>query len=106
MKKYILAVSIIGAVIISISCSPKLAKTTTTETPTNTTASNFTAQELEEGKVLMEAKCARCHKLKAPENYTAASWDKILKRMLPKSKTTDEENVKISAYILSLAKTS
>lgn len=107
MKKILLTCSIISSVIVTISCSPKIAKTTSTEASTSTTiASNYTAQELQEGKILMEANCARCHKLKAPENYTVESWNKILKRMIPKSKATDEENAKISAYILSLAKTS
>jgi len=105
MKKYIIALSILAAVITVVSCSPKLAKTTSSETPTTPTTA-FTAQELEHGKILMEGNCARCHKLKAPENYTAESWTKILKRMIPKSKATDEENAKISAYIMSMAKTS
>lgn len=106
MKKNIIALSILAAVITVVSCSPKIAKTTSTDTPATATTSKFTAQELEDGKILMEGNCARCHKLKAPENYTAESWTKILKRMIPKSKATDEENAKISAYIMSMAKTS
>jgi hypothetical protein len=47
------------------------------------------------GKEVFKAKCGRCHDLKAPENYTATKWVKIVDWMAPKAKldATEKENV-------------
>jgi mono/diheme cytochrome c family protein len=50
------------------------------------------------GKEVFKAKCGRCHDLKAPENYTASKWVKIIDWMAPKAKLDASEKENILAY--------
>ena len=56
------------------------------------------------GKMVYEAKCARCHGLKDPANYTQARWVGLVNSMAPRAKATDEEKGQILAYVQHNAK--
>jgi cytochrome c5 len=56
------------------------------------------------GKEVFKAKCGRCHELKAPENYSAAKWTKIVDWMAPKAKLETSEKENVLAYVSFYAK--
>jgi hypothetical protein len=55
----------------------------------------ITLEEANQGYVLYKAKCAGCHRLHHPSEFTVAQWDKILVTMFPKSKMTNETEKKL-----------
>ena len=65
---------------------------------------NYTSAELEEGKMLWESKCDRCHKLYLPESHSKARWEAILPRMSKRSKLNEDEAGKVRGYIMAHAK--
>jgi mono/diheme cytochrome c family protein len=90
--------------VIFYSCTPKASKTITTKnTAYAKFVSKYNEQALAEGRVLMEAKCGKCHKLKDTQKYNVEKWDNILNNMIPKTKVSEEEGNKIRAYIYSVA---
>jgi cytochrome c5 len=67
---------------------------------------NYTEAQMEEGKVIWQTNCNRCHKLYTPGSYTIAEWENILPRMYPRTKLDKEQSGKVRAYILPNAKRS
>ncbi len=65
---------------------------------------HYSAAELEEGKTIWQSSCDRCHKLYKPESYTKTQWEKILPRMVKRSKLDMEQGGKVRGYLMSLAK--
>jgi cytochrome c5 len=57
-----------------------------------------------EGKGVYEIKCSRCHDLKAPENYNAEKWVKIIDWMGPRAKLDGTEKEAVLAYVSFYAK--
>jgi hypothetical protein len=60
--------------------------------------------EVTVGKETYKAKCGRCHNLKAPEDYTATRWVKIIDWMAPKAKLEPSEKENVLAYVSFYAK--
>ena len=52
-----------------------------------------------EGKIMYENKCANCHKLFAPTDFSKEEWPSILLRMQVKAKISDEDMAKINNYV-------
>jgi cytochrome c5 len=52
-----------------------------------------------EGKIMYENKCANCHKLFAPTDFSKEDWPPILLRMQVKAKISDEDMAKINNYV-------
>lgn len=106
MKK-VLTLAILGlSMAIMVNCTPKAGKKIA-ETPAATKAQTvvqFSEAQLEAGHVLFMNNCAKCHKLKQPETHNAAQWEKILNRMIPKSKLSDEDGKLVRAYVMAHAK--
>lgn len=67
-------------------------------TTTDATAVKKETTQVVAGKEVFKAKCGRCHELKAPENYTAAKWVKIVDWMAPKAKLDASGKENILAY--------
>src|SRR5690606_1572056 len=65
---------------------------------------NYTPAQMEEGKVIWQDKCDKCHKLYDPASHTVVKWEMILPRMSQKAKLTEEEAGKVRAFILTNAK--
>ena len=97
-------VIVLGVAVLS-ACSSS--KKTSSDTAGKTEAAverKYTAAELEEGKMIWEKHCDRCHKLYLPENYTKDKWERILPRMFKRSKLEGDDAGKVRGYLLSLAK--
>ena len=58
-------------------------------------------QNLASGKSLYEGKCANCHKLFNPTDFSKEDWAPILARMQKKARIDDTDMALINAYILS-----
>ena len=65
---------------------------------------NFTQAQIDEGKVLWQSSCGKCHKLPQPDAYTVSKFDRVLPRMIKKAKLTDEQGAKVRAYLVANAK--
>jgi len=52
-----------------------------------------------EGKIMYENKCANCHKLFAPTDFSKEDWPPILLRMQVKAKISDEDMAKVNNYV-------
>lgn len=102
--------SLLSLAVLSVSltqCTPK--KTTTANTMTDAekvaeVKKNFTPQQLEEGKMVFETSCNKCHKLKGPETRSVAKWERVLPRMSSKAKLSDDDAAKVRAYVLANTK--
>ena len=62
------------------------------------------AVSMDAEKTLYVTKCKSCHALKNPNDYTVAQMTNILKVELPKAKLSEEEEEKITNYLLANAK--
>jgi mono/diheme cytochrome c family protein len=61
------------------------------------------AQRIAEGKALYEERCANCHKLFSPTDFTQTEWAPILTRMQPNARLDDEQMLRVNEYVYSLA---
>jgi hypothetical protein len=65
----------------------------------------ITIERANQGYTLYKSKCASCHRLHAPSEYTIAKWGKSLNEMYPKAKVYLEDDKKlIRDYVFSLSK--
>ena len=65
----------------------------------------ITLEKANQGYELYKNKCASCHQLHDPSEYTIPKWDKKLMEMYPKAKVTNEEEKKlIRDYLYALSK--
>jgi cytochrome c5 len=98
MKKLITIVMISMVV---FACSHKT-RSSVTKTETNvsrTSSSTVSNAQYLEGKVLYEAKCGTCHKLKDPARGNMTQWTKWIDRMAPKAKLSEEEKQMVTNYV-------
>jgi hypothetical protein len=51
------------------------------------------------GRKLYYAKCAKCHKLYPPANYSDEDWKMWMGKMKKKAKLNDEQEAQLSLYI-------
>ena len=99
MKKITL---FIGVSLFIISCSPKTTEVieTVEETAVQTeSVLTMPSAAITEGKVIYEAKCHRCHKLKTVTDYSEAQWANILPDMANKSKLDESQTALVDQYI-------
>lgn len=106
MRKLIITAALASAVLFMANCTPKAAKAVakTPGSPKDQVMAQYSADQLEAGKTLMLANCAKCHKLKEPETRTAAEWDVVLTRMIPKAKLSAEDGKLVRAYLVAHSK--
>lgn len=65
----------------------------------------ITMENARAGYKLYSEKCASCHQLYHPGKYTITQWNKILPKMFPKAKLSDEGQKKlIEDYVHALSK--
>lgn len=102
------AVLLYGAFItLMVNCTPKASKAIS-ELPVETKeqiVAQYSPQQLESGKTIFTGNCAKCHKLKEPGSRTPEQWNKVLKRMIPKAKLSDEDGKLVRAYLIANSKT-
>jgi len=115
----ILAVALIAILLYSCSHSKKMtapAATATTEKPTpppppqpqviNTTIDSIkiVTASIPDGKATYTAKCGRCHRLYATNEFEAKDWQPIVTAMALKAHLNDTEKANVMAYVKDGAK--
>jgi mono/diheme cytochrome c family protein len=61
------------------------------------------AERIAQGKGLYDERCANCHKLFSPADFTQTEWAPILTRMQKKARLDDEQMSLVREYVYSLA---
>ena len=102
MKKLSIAL-LLGSLLYSQRCTPTktVAKSTKTE---EVSRSSETLAKLEEGKMLYNTKCQRCHGLYNTKAYTAAEWRVNVNAMSQKARLVAGEKEAIYNYLAANAK--
>jgi mono/diheme cytochrome c family protein len=59
---------------------------------------------MEQGKTVFVTKCASCHALKNPGDYTVDQMNTILQAEIPKAKLSSKEAEQVTAYLLANTK--
>jgi hypothetical protein len=65
-------------------------------------ASDLTRKELRAAQDLNELKCAKCHKLYNPADYSQEEWDVWMKKMARKSKLKKAQEELLTRYLQTL----
>ncbi|MDB5228788.1 MAG: hypothetical protein JWN78_2981 [Bacteroidota bacterium] len=102
MKKFIVLFSISFIV---FACSHKTTSSTSSSVE-KTSSATVSHTQFMEGKAVFEANCQKCHKLKEPADHTPEQWSKILDKMAPKAKLTDEQKQQVFNFVSVNAKSS
>lgn len=58
-----------------------------------------TLAELQQGHDVFQNHCGKCHKLPKPDSRTNPEWTKVLKKMAPKAKLTDDQAELVYKYL-------
>ncbi|HRO43920.1 MAG TPA: hypothetical protein PL009_13875 [Flavipsychrobacter sp.] len=109
MKKLLTLFAFASLSVFMANCSSSKSAASNKMTPEAKVADvkkNFTTQQMEEGKVLWQANCNKCHKMFEPESRNVEKWERVLPRMINRSKLTETQGAMVRAYILSHAKLS
>ena len=61
-------------------------------------------ERMEQGKIMFQDNCAKCHKLFSPSDFTKAEWGPILMRMQPKAHLDNEQIALVSDYVTTMAR--
>jgi mono/diheme cytochrome c family protein len=109
MKKAITIIVLLSSVTLMMNCSRKgvgsiATNATTPEAAVAEVSKKYSTAQIQEGKLIWEAACIKCHSLIAPEGHSVEAWENILPRMLRRSRLTDEQSGKVRAYVLTHAK--
>ena len=59
-----------------------------------------TLAELQRGRDAFVARCAGCHQLPAPSRVAPAEWPRLVDRMAPDARISDEEKSLIARYLV------
>ena len=81
---------------------PAIAKTPAEELEYAT--SHYSEAQRAEGKILFESKCADCHDLPVPAEYTIPQLDDVLPKMFKKAKLSYDDAGLVKAYLIFNAK--
>ncbi len=105
MRRTLTIACLSASVMILSHCSPKIPSTmlTTATTSAEKVAEvkrNYTDVQMEEGRIVWQGSCGKCHKLFTPESRNVEKWEKILPRMVKRSKLDDTAAGKVRAYLL------
>ncbi|MDZ4821827.1 MAG: hypothetical protein SH856_00020 [Flavobacteriales bacterium] len=86
-----------------MSCSPKLLVPTQVDADRGQkTFPGLTLSEVNEGKMLYETHCDKCHPLKKPESRTEMEWHTIVPEMAGRAKIDEVTESKILKYVLTM----
>ena len=56
-------------------------------------------ETLATGRKIYVAKCAKCHKLYAPAQYSNAAWEKWMRKMSKKANLSADQETLLSGYV-------
>jgi cytochrome c2 len=106
MRKLFITSFLASAVLFMVNCTPKASKAIA-EMPVESKeqiVAKYNPNQLEQGKTIFTGNCAKCHKLKEPGSRTPEQWNKVLKRMIPKAKLSDDDGMLVRAYLIANSK--
>lgn len=106
MRKLIILTVLGSGMLLMANCTPKASKAIA-EMPVESKdqiLAKYSETQLESGKTIFMSNCDKCHKLKEPESRTPEEWNKVLKRMIPKAKLSDEDGKLVRAYLIAHSK--
>jgi len=106
MKKLIVLGAYASLLLLLANCGPHIGKIVTSyPVPTKEQAqTEFTSEQLAEGRKIWQSTCDRCHDLHPETKHTPEGWNKTLRRMIHKSKLTEEEGILVRAYLIANSK--
>lgn len=103
MKSKIVLAALFGILIYSCGTTPKVTamQPDPVQVPPRIASPNEApmSEDIAQGKIMYENKCASCHKLFAPTDFSKDDWQPILIRMQKKAKLEDHDMAKINNYI-------
>lgn len=79
---------------ILFACAPK-----NTQVITEEVTEEITINPVDEGKMLFQQKCGKCHDLPTVDSYSQEQWSNILPQMGVKAKLTESEYAQVDAYV-------
>jgi len=106
MKKLLVTLTLSTLVIIMVNCSPKVGKAVTAG-PVPTSAevqAQYSTTQLDQGKMIWQTHCNKCHKLFEPGSRTPEKWNSVLRIMIPRAKLNMADAQLVRAYLIANAK--
>jgi len=103
MNKIILASAIALAL---AACAAKKTAVVISDADANRASAKYpgaTLATLQQGKMLYENNCGKCHGLKSPTAYNEEQWGKHVKRMAPKAKIDKPTEDLILQYVVTMS---
>lgn len=108
MKKTTTILTLGIIVLFMIHCSPKIGQEVTKGPipSAEQIKADFTVAQLDQGKMIWQSSCIKCHKLHEPESRTPEQWNRVLKRMIPKAKLNLNDAQLVRAHLIMHARES
>ncbi|MFN8278150.1 MAG: hypothetical protein U0T84_11760 [Chitinophagales bacterium] len=112
MKKIVVAVTLLGAIIFIPSCktsksttdAPKVDKDAPYEpAQANVAVHQYAMEDLRKGREIFIANCQKCHRLYPANRHDADGWQMTLQRMQPKAGISNEQRDLVLKYLSSYA---
>lgn len=107
MKSNLQSLGAVIFILFVVGCATKIVNSIADSEPVPTkqeVLANFSEIQLSQGKAYFESRCNQCHKLFDPDSRDPAQWNKVLRRMLPKTNLTYDEGKLVRAYLVANSK--
>jgi hypothetical protein len=105
MKKIIATLTLSAFVVIMVNCSPKVGKAVTAG-PVPSSAdvkAQYSTTQLDQGKMIWQDHCNKCHKLFEPGSRSPEKWNSVLKIMIPRARLNMADAQLVRAYLIANA---
>jgi len=103
MKKVLTLLALVTVSFLLVRCGSSKPVAKAEATPGEMVAEvkkNYTAAQMEQGKVLWQSSCDKCHKLYTPESRSVSKWNSVLPRMTKRAKLDDSQAGMVRAYLI------
>jgi cytochrome c5 len=97
---------LIVSVLLLAACAAKKTAVVISDADANRASAKYpgaTLATLQQGKMLYENNCGKCHGLKSPTAYNEEQWGKHVKRMAPKAKIDKPTEDLILQYVVTMS---
>ena len=85
-------------------CAPMLPAVTDSDRAWARQAFPETLDDLDTSRGLYAVKCSGCHMLVLPPNVPQTEWPRVVDKMTPKAKLSDDEKARILRYVLTASR--
>lgn len=106
MKRFGILALYVTLLFLLANCGPHIGKIVTSyPIPTKEEAkTEFTAEQLDQGRAIWKSNCDSCHKLHPEDKHTPEGWNKTLRKMIHRAGLTEEEGILVRAYLIAHSK--